>query len=162
MSTTRADLCKLVKISVDTFKGMERHNQLPLEQVADPEGWRHFTAFDAARVAMSLDLAESYDMSRVKAAQIILAASGKLRECWDDVVRGARMQGPEYVVGRAELPIDAKQPLQPFVCRAVSLGEIFKEGDTRLVRLVLTSASRAVAVIEMRAPDHGIELDWSV
>ncbi|MDX3805299.1 MAG: hypothetical protein QHC89_02610 [Bosea sp. (in: a-proteobacteria)] len=160
---TRADLCTLFGWTVHTFKGLERHQQLPLDTNDETTGWRRFSAFDAVKIEISQHLEDSVHLSRVAAAQIVNAASAELRERWKDIVEtgedlNAGRATDEFMVGRANLAFP-NQPA-PLCYRRSEEGVATAHITAPIVSSVTANASRAVSVVMTKAIRAGIDLDW--
>ena len=166
---TRTDICALFGWTVDAFKGMQRHVQLPLE--ASGNGWTRFTARDAVKIAMTEDLA-GIGVSRVAAARFVRAASEAMQNRWAEVVATGRglfngLSQDEFHAGCIILafPSDGKL-VHGGSC---DFGVCFRLNEVDAVcaslprpaaRIVTTSASRSVAVVMRKAVKAGLELDW--
>ncbi len=154
---TRANICALFDWSVDTFKGMQRHNHLPLD--ANESGWTRFSALDAVKIAMALSLANDDGLSRTTSAAVIRDAALAIESRWAEIVESgiALFEGrytEEFLAGRARFPIGTD-----------SMGVCFRSDEpvkfaVPPASFIANNISRAVAVIMIRAARLDMEIDW--
>jgi hypothetical protein len=161
---SRSDFCILTKLDSDALKNRTRRGQLP--DFGRERRWGSYTAFDALLTVLTDELAENFlHANLVAASGLVSAAAGAIRariaeiaRTGDDLANG--IGGNELLVALVEYPFghDRVVHVGTLAEITVSLGK----ASEPIIRMVMMNASRAAAVMVMRATRENVALgdDW--
>jgi hypothetical protein len=164
---SREEFLALVELELEAFNSLRRRDQLPQrppyelsEEMADARGW---PTTSALALVIALELADRYDLSRNRAAEIagpVYAVENR----WADISRTSQQLAdgtqPEFHVLFAALDVPGVKPTKkvPFPTIAVGTLSEIAAGYPTAAGIISVSVTRCAALMRQRAARAKIDL----
>lgn len=162
---SRSDFCILTKLDSEGLKNRIRRGQLPA--FGSERRWGAYAAFDALLTVLTDDLANDFlHANLVAASGIVASAASAIRECLPEIVRSGAdlsngVNADEVLIAVVEHPFGHDRAAYVGTFAEITASQA--QSGAPIVRMMVMNASRAAAVMMMRASRENVSLgdDWT-